>query len=687
MLAEMRIQGLGVIDDATLELDPGLTVLTGETGAGKTMVVTGLTLLGGGRAEASRVADGAARAIVEGRFSIDAAAQKVADEVGAEVDEDGTLIAARTVGADGRSRAHLGGRSVPIGVLSRLAEATLAVHGQNDQLRLLRPAEQRALLDRFAGPAVAEPLQRYREVRERVAARWPPSSSSAATGRGGSRRRPTCCGTGSPRSPRWIRGPARTSSWSPRPAGWPPPMTCARSRRPRTSRCSAPTRRGLWTRLRGRPDLLGVLGLIGEARHRLAATDDAELAALDGRLAEALALLADVDSELTGYLDRLDADPERLAVVLSRQAELKALTRKYAADVDGVLSWADAARERLAGLDTSDEALAALAARRDALAVELAEHAAAVSAARTTAATRLAADTTAELAGLAMPDARLLVAIAPRPAGPDAPDALKVGRSTLLAGPDGVDDVELRLVAHAGAGPQPLHKGASGGELSRVMLALEVALAGADPVPTMVFDEVDAGVGGRAAVEIGRRLARLAARHQVVVVTHLPQVAAYADRHLVVDKSVVDAAGRKGPRHHQPGADAGRGRPRRRTGQDAGRAAGHRDRPGARRGTALRRAGAPGVRPSGGRQPEAPQARTPGPVRQGLITSLDRSPRAGRRGRARRPEPGRAAMMGNSLEMDTRAAKFPRDSHRLAVDRAQIVEMPTSVIDSQIEQP
>jgi DNA repair protein RecN (Recombination protein N) len=223
--------------------------------------------------------------------------------------------------------------------------------------------------------------------------------------------------------------------------------------------------------------------------------------------------------------------------VLARQAELKALTRKYAADIDGVLAWAGAARDRLSGLDISDEALAALAARREELAAELAGHAAAVTAARSEAATRLAAGATAELAGLAMPDARLLVSVTAREAGRDSPDALQVGDRLLASGTDGVDEVELRLVAHAGAAPQPLHKGASGGELSRVMLALEVALAGADPVPTMVFDEVDAGVGGRAAVEIGRRLARLAARHQVIVVTHLPQVAAYADRHLVVDKS------------------------------------------------------------------------------------------------------------------------------------------------------
>ncbi len=184
MLAEMRIQGLGVIDDATLELDAGLTVLTGETGAGKTMVVTGLTLLGGGRAEASRVADGARRAVVEGRFTADAAALAVADEVGAEADDDGALIAVRTVGADGRSRAHLGGRAVPVGVLARLADSALAVHGQNDQLRLLRPAEQRALLDRFAGDAVGTPLQRYRAVR----AEWQAVAAELVERRDGARR-------------------------------------------------------------------------------------------------------------------------------------------------------------------------------------------------------------------------------------------------------------------------------------------------------------------------------------------------------------------------------------------------------------------------------------------------------------------------------------------------------------------
>jgi DNA repair protein RecN (Recombination protein N) len=527
MLAEMRIQGLGVIDDATLELDPGLTVLTGETGAGKTMVVTGLTLLGGGRAEASRVADGARRAVVEGRFSAEPAAVAVADEVGAEPDDDGTLIAVRTVGADGRSRAHLGGRSVPVGVLGRLAEATLAVHGQNDQLRLLRPAEQRALLDRFAGETVAEPLGRYRAVRSE----WMRISAELVERRDGARKL-------AQEADLLRHGLTEITAVDPQPGE--DVELVAHARRLAEAdelRAVASAAQAALVGAEDVPDVPAALALIGEARHRLAAAGDAELSALDARLTEALALLGDVGAELTGYLDRLDADPERLASVLSRQAELKALTRKYAADVDGVLAWAAAARERLGSLDVSDEALAGLTARRDGLAVELAEHAAAVTAARTKAAGRLAADTTAELAGLAMADARLLVAVTQRVAGAGAAEAVRVGRRELVAGAEGVDEVELRLVAHAGASPQPLHKGASGGELSRVMLALEVALAGADPVPTMVFDEVDAGVGGRAAVEIGRRLARLASRHQVIVVTHLPQVAAYADRHLVVDKS------------------------------------------------------------------------------------------------------------------------------------------------------
>ena len=527
----MSISGLGVIDEATLELHPGFTVLTGETGAGKTMVVTGLHLLSGGRAEASRVRSGSARAVVEGRFELASGADAItlAAEAGAEPDEDGSLIAVRTVGGDGRSRAHLGGRSVPVGVLGELAEHLIAVHGQNDQLRLLRPAEQRAVLDRFAGVPVTGPLTEYRELR----AEWLRVVAELAERTDRSRELA--------READLLRhGLAEIAAVAPK-TNEDTELVDEAKRLADVDQLRAAAAGALLAvsgSTDGEMDNPGALGMVEEARRLAGGTDDPMLRDFAGRLAEAAVLLADVGTELTSYLDGLAADPERLSNVLARQAELKALTRKYAADVAGVLAWADEAEARLAGLDTSEEALATLAARRDELAGRLAERAEMITMARHAAAADLGKAVTEELAGLAMASATVEVSVNPRTADPADQLALKVGRQTLHAGTDGVDDVELRLRAHEGAPPLPVHKGASGGELSRVMLALEVVLSHADPVPTLVFDEVDAGVGGRAAVEIGRRLARLARSHQVVVVTHLPQVAAFADRHLVVDKSL-----------------------------------------------------------------------------------------------------------------------------------------------------
>ncbi|HZS20871.1 MAG TPA: DNA repair protein RecN [Pseudonocardiaceae bacterium] len=530
MLTEMRIEGLGVIDEATLDLHPGLTVVTGETGAGKTMVVTGLQLLAGGRADASRIRRGADRAIVEGRFRILAGGRpmELVNEVGGRTDEDGSLIASRTLTADGRSRAHLGGRSVPAGVLADLAESMLAVHGQNDQLRLLRPGEQRRLLDRFAGDLVSRRLAAYRRVRER----WLRCGAELTSRRQRSRELAA-------EADLLGHGLAEITAVNPQPGEDAALLAEARrlSDAEALREAAALAQAAVSGALYSDPDQPSAISLVGLARRRLQAVDDPDLQALGERLAEAAAVLSDVGADLSGYLDTLNADPARLEQVLSRQAELKRLTRKYAADVDGVLAWADQARQRLGGLDTSEEAIAALAAQRDELATELARHAIALTDARTAAAQELQCAVTAELEGLAMGQAQLSVVVRPVLASDGDEAALNVGGSKLRAGPDGVDEVELRLAPHANAAPVPVHKGASGGELSRVMLALEVVLAEADPVPTMVFDEVDAGVGGRAAVEIGRRLARLARTHQVVVVTHLPQVAAYADRHLLVDKA------------------------------------------------------------------------------------------------------------------------------------------------------
>ncbi|MGW6695878.1 DNA repair protein RecN [Rhodococcus sp. NPDC054953] len=542
MLTEIRIDSLGAIASAGARFHEGLTVLTGETGAGKTMVVTSLHLLSGARADAGRVRVGAERAVVEGRFSTANVAPAAAAEVdrlldstGAERDDDGTLIAVRTVGADGRSRAHLGGRSVPAGALAELTTPLLTVHGQNDQLRLQRPDQQRAALDEFGGAAVGSLLDKYRGLR----ARWLEARAELDD---------------RTRSSRELAQEVDRLEFALNeidavdPAPGEDAAIVAEVRRLGDLDSLRSTAADAQAALVGAadlgsdvgPDASGALDLLGDARARLDSSDDPALTALAPRLAEAITVLTDVSSDLTGYLEDLPADPGALDTLLGRQAELKSLTRKYAADVDGVLDWAAQARERLGRIDVSADALAALAARVDEAAGAVAAAAAALSKARAKAAVKLGKAVSAELAGLAMGKATLEITVRPIPATAEDAAPLDVAGVRRHAGGAGVDEVEFRLAAHSGAPALALGKSASGGELSRVMLALEVVLAGAQSGSTMVFDEVDAGVGGRAAVEIGRRLARLARTHQVIVVTHLPQVAAFADTHLVVDK--VDGA-------------------------------------------------------------------------------------------------------------------------------------------------
>jgi DNA repair protein RecN (Recombination protein N) len=535
VLEELRITGLGVIEDATLPLGPGLTVITGETGAGKTMVVTSLGLLFGGRADAGRVRSETGRAVVEGRLRLvgtaaTAVQARVAD-AGAEPDDDGSLLLSRTVTAEGRSRAYVGGRSVPVSVLGDIGEHMVAVHGQSDQLRLLRPAEQRAALDRFAGPEHEKLLGRFQELY----AQWRGAEEDLADRRRNARERnqeADLLRLGLDEITR-VDPQAREDS-----------SLREEAQRLEHAEGLRAAAQAAYQELAGGPDAVGeappdATGLIGAARHRLEAQAgvDRGLGELAGRLVEAATLVSDVAAELSSYLDGLDADPARLEGVYERRAALRGLTRKYAEDIDGVIAWADRARARLSDLDTSDELLEELDRERARLAGEVAELAAVVSTARREAASRFSDAVTVELIGLAMPHARIEVVVAARAAGRGEP-ALVVAGTECGVGGDGADEVELRLHAHPGAPALPLQRGASGGELSRVMLAVEVVFAGVGGPPTLVFDEVDAGVGGRAAIEIGRRLARLGRGHQVLVVTHLPQVAAFADRHLVVAKNM-----------------------------------------------------------------------------------------------------------------------------------------------------
>ena len=538
MLEEVRITGLGVIEDAVLEFSSGFTVVTGETGAGKTMVVTGLGLMFGGRADPARVRPGADRATVEGRLQVEAdgpAAQQVLD-AGGELDDGRTLILSRSVSAEGRSRAYAGGRGVPVSLLIGLADDLVAVHGQADQQQLLRAARQRQALDEFAGPALSAVMAdyqraytRHREVRAELTELTTRARERAAEAED-------------------LRRALDEIERAEPVAGEDTALLAEEERLGNADalHAAATTAHGA---LLGDPsdgsyqgsDAVTLLGIARQALDGVAAHDP-DLGSLAGRLSEVTYLASDIAADLASYVESLDSDPARLAAVQERRAELTRLIRAYGGAVDpdapgtgaqppdaapavpalaSVLAWAQQAQHRLAELSADDDRIGTLGDEEARLAETVRDLGGKLTSLRKDAAERFSAAVTAELTALAMPHAKITVAVI-------AQDEF---------GPHGADEVEIRLAAHPGAPSLPLAKGASGGELSRVMLAIEVVFAGADPVPTFVFDEVDAGVGGKAAVEVGRRLARLARRAQVIVVTHLPQVAAFADTHLVVEKA------------------------------------------------------------------------------------------------------------------------------------------------------
>ncbi len=529
MLEEIRIGSLGVIESSLLELGPGLTVITGETGAGKTMVVTALGLLLGGRADSGAVRSGARSARVEGVVSAETLPGFLAavDACGGEADDE-RVVLARSISAEGRSRAFVGGASVPVSTLASVAEPLVAVHGQSDQHRLLAPKAQREALDRFAGEAHQQALGRFRDLFVQLAETERELVEVTASVQERAREADL------------LRfGLSEIEAVAPRP-GEDGELAAEEARLgyADTLRTAALQTREALSSDDGAPDALTTASA---ARTLLEGVReyDVEAGKLADRLGELTYLLSDLAADVSSYASGLESDPTRLATVSERRAALTGLTRKYGQSLDEVLTWAAESAGRLQDLDGTDERVEELRAERARLRAELGEVAGRVSAARAEAATRLAEQVTAELALLAMPHARLAVEVGQQeqiPAEAQRGGPLLVGTRWLRVGSSGVDEVELLLAANTGSDPRPLAKGASGGELSRVMLALEVALAETSPVPIFVFDEVDAGVGGRAAIEVGRRLAQLARRAQVLVVTHLPQVAAYADRHVVVEK-------------------------------------------------------------------------------------------------------------------------------------------------------
>lgn len=513
MIEEMRMRGLGVIDDAVLPLGAGFTAITGETGAGKTMVVTGLGLLLGQRADSGAVRAGAAQASVAGVWVVPekgAVADIVADAGGELEPIDDTraeLYVSRTLSAEGRSRASVGGRAAPAGVLSALADELVVVHGQSEQLRLRSAAAQRDALDRFGGAPVASALQAYAASFER----WRALDAEITDISANRDRR-------SDEAARLREALALIEATAPE-AGEEEQLAARAERLANAEelRLAATQAHGVLSNEEGEPD---ASALVAEARRVLERASDPTLTEVAEGLADIGYRLADLAGSLSAYLADLDeSGPHELAAVEERRAALGVLVRAHGS-VDAAIDLWRTGSERLAELDDDDDRLERLSAERDAARADLDAAADALTAVRTDAAQRLGAAVTEELHALAMPDARLEVSVSP-------------GNESA----HGRDDVAILLAPHPGAEPRSVAKGASGGELSRVMLAIEVVIAGTDPVPTFVFDEVDAGIGGAAAIEVGRRLARLAESSQVIAVTHLAQVAAFATNHLSVVKS------------------------------------------------------------------------------------------------------------------------------------------------------
>jgi DNA repair protein RecN (Recombination protein N) len=508
MLRTLRVRDLATIADVTLDLGTGLNVLTGETGAGKSMLVDALALLLGDRADRAAVRPGASRAVIEGAFDSLPAAVRARMET-AGLDPDDTVVIRREVTAEGRSRAWVNGSPTTIGVLSSLGESLVDLHGQHQTLQLLEPAVQRGLLDAFATAeaahaAVEDAYQQLRTLR---------TEADALEGRR----------VEALRRADWLRHVVEeVAEANPRP-GEDEQLTRDAAR-------------------------LGQAGALGNhARHLLATLEDDEGGARPAlaRAARTLELLARLDPETAGwralldeawanldelarratdYADLVTEDPQRLAEIERRRDQLGRLMVRHGGTIAAVLEARDEAQRELDLVDTAVLDLGVLTKRAEAVAGELAQAAAELTALRTAAATRLGGEVSRLLPRLGLGGATLEVALQPL-------EAIAV---------HGAEDVAFLARLNAGMPARPLARTASGGELARLMLALKVVVARHDAVPTLVFDEVDTGIGGEVGVQVGGALARVAERHQVLVITHLPQVAAAGDRHLRVAKGTRD---------------------------------------------------------------------------------------------------------------------------------------------------
>lgn len=520
-LDEITIRSIGVIDAATLEISKGLTVLSGETGAGKTMILTALNLILGGKSDSALVRQGSERLLASAHFTIPKNLSGEFEDAGVLI-EDGALIIARSITCDGKSRATSNGVSVTTGTLSAVSALLVEVHGQAANVNIGKSAKQRDLLDRYAGPDFEVAMAGYREyldgyhvLRLRIAAskksidkreqelvelrEFVAAVTKLKLKRGEYLEMASQIARLSSVEELRIAGTAAIDAVSDEEAG--------------------------------------ALTRLGIARRALesARLKDSALEAIYVQLSESFFLLVDAHSALSSYLHSLEADPVQLDFLNSRKADINALIKKYGgadslnAECDALVKRCEAAGSTIADLEGGDGRLKEMEAELKGVKANLVDAAKKLTALRAAAAAQLSLGVTAEVQQLSMPHTSFSV----RVENADY-SALKESDFTSY----GCDEVSMFISAHKGAPLVALAKGASGGEMSRVMLALEVVIAASHPVGTYVFDEVDAGIGGKAAIEVGRRLYALSHHAQVIVVTHLPQVAAWADSHFVVTKDI-----------------------------------------------------------------------------------------------------------------------------------------------------
>ena len=520
-LEEISIKNLGIIESSTLELGRGLNVLTGETGAGKTMILTALNLVLGGKSDQSLVRTGSDRLVASASFDIHKPLQSVLEDEGAVIDE-GSLILTRSVNADGKSKAAAGGVSVTAGVLTKIGENLIEVHGQSANQQIVKSSKQRELLDRFAGLELARSLSTYQEVyasylelKNRLKAMK--DASSKRDGEIAELEEFSLAWT----KLKAVRGEAATTEDEINRLSSVEDLRIAST--------------GSIAALEDEES--GALTSLGSAKKYLEAAKDkdSKLDQILTSVSEAFFLADEAARELASYSSGLEADPNRLDVLQTRKAEIIAFVKRWGSsgDLDGQLvelsQRAKSAKLAILDLHGGDERIAELEVELRETKKTLINSAAALSKLRNTYAVKLGQEVTHEISQLAMPHTTFYVQVETI----DYASELKESDFTTL----GCDEVSMLIEGHPGATKIALGKGASGGEMSRIMLGLEVVIAKTHPVGTYIFDEVDAGVGGKAAIEVGKRLHKLAQHAQVIVVTHLPQVAAWGDTHFVVRKS------------------------------------------------------------------------------------------------------------------------------------------------------